>query len=283
MARQIEYDINVDASAGIQSVGSLESMLSKLNDEIRDVDTTSDSFKSLSTEIQGVNRMLEQTNREIEGFTSDKRRQAFQGSIDVFTGGIEAFAGIATQLGLSNDEFEETITNLVAVGATANGLRTATQGLFDMRDALRSSATAQRLLNVAMNANPIAILITAVVALGAAYFVFRGETEEAAEAQAELDEAIKMTTESVDGSIESLINLAEAQLTVAKADALEYEAILDKLSTDEATREYAKNRLQERNDEIDGLDATILALKAQRVVNQQAAEDDATERTNRLA
>ena len=278
MARTIQYEIDVNAQQSIQTVGSLEDMLSKLNDEIRDVDTTSDSFRTLSKEIQGVNSMLEKTNLEIEGFTSQKRRQAFQGSIDIFTGGIEAFAGIATQLGLSNDEFEETITNLVAVGATANGLRTATAGLFDLREALRSSAVAQRALNLLANANPYVLLATAVLALGAAYLIFRDDTDEARIAQEDLDEAIATTKTTVDGSIDSLINLAEAQKIVAQADLLEYEAIIDKLSTDEATREYAKTRAAERQAEIDGLDATISSLRTERTVRSESSKAEEEER-----
>ena len=218
---------------------------------------------------------LENANVQIEGFTSQKRRQAFQGSIDIFTGGIEAFAGIATQLGLSNDEFEETITNLVAVGATANGIRTVTAGFFDLREALRSSAVAQRALNLVTAANPYVLLATAVLALGAAYVIFSDDTEEATKAQEELDEAISTTQKTVDGSIESLIGLAEAQIVVARADALEYQAIIDKLSTDPELREFAKGRLAERNAEIAGLEATVTALKAQRIANQDAAEQDA--------
>ena len=115
MARDVNYDININDQGSQQTLGQLEQMAADLNEQIRNVDRNSEAFQTLSGEIQQVNLQLEMANSEIEGFTERRRIMAMQGAIDVFAGGIEAASGLAVQLGISNDEFEEVVLNLFAV------------------------------------------------------------------------------------------------------------------------------------------------------------------------
>ena len=205
MARNIEYEINVDAISALSTVGELEDNLTQLNDELRGVDRNSEAFNDLTRAAQATTRELERTNVQIAGFTSEDRVRALQGSIDVFTGGITAIAGVAGQLGLLNEDAEETIATLLSIGATASGIRTAAQGAVDLATALRGSATAQAAFNVVANANPYVLLATAVLALAAAYVIFRDDVEDARDALGDFNDL-------VDEELSDALTTAEEEL-----------------------------------------------------------------------
>ena len=177
MARDVNYDININDQGSQQTLGQLEQMAADLNEQIRNVDRNSEAFQTLSGEIQQVNRQLEMANSEIEGFTERRRIMAMQGAIDVFAGGIEAASGLAVQLGLSNDQFEEVVQNLLAVQSTANGIRTVTQGVADLREATRGLTLAQLRFNAAALANPYviaaAVIVTAIASVVTQFDRFR--------------------------------------------------------------------------------------------------------------
>ena len=169
MARDVNYNININDDGSMRTLGQLEDLASNLNEEIRGVDRSSEAFGRLTMELQEVERELMGVNSQIEGFTSDKRLEATQGIIDVFAGSIEAASGLAVQLGLNNEEFEKIVTNLLAVQQTANGIRTVAQGYTSLRRALRGVTLAQLQFNAAALANPYvlaaAVIITAIAAV----------------------------------------------------------------------------------------------------------------------
>ncbi|MDA8031634.1 MAG: hypothetical protein MPK62_11025, partial [Alphaproteobacteria bacterium] len=164
MARNIDYNINVDADRALSTVGQLEDNLGMLMEELRGVDRDSQAFVTLSARIQATTDELERANAQIEGFSSQRRRMALQGTIDIFAGGIEAASGLAAALGLGNEEFEAVVTNLLAVQSAANGIRTLTAGFFDLREALRGVTVAQLRFNAAALANPYVAAAVVIVA-----------------------------------------------------------------------------------------------------------------------
>ena len=176
MARNVEYNVNINSQGAEQTLGQLEARASQLNEEIRQVTPNSQSFAALQSELQGVNAQMERANSQIEGFTSRRRIQALQGAIDIFGGGIVAVQGLTTALGLSNEETEKVIQNLLAVQASVQGIRTVTQGFADLREATNGLTASQLRFNVASLANPYvaaaAVIITAIAALVAEFDAF---------------------------------------------------------------------------------------------------------------
>ena len=177
MARNVDYNINVNDQGSLNTLGQLEERAALLNAEIRLVDQSSQEFATLTSRLQEVNHQLGQANSQIEGFTERRRIQALQGTIDIFGGGVVAAQGLAVSLGLSNDEFEETIQNLLAVQASAQGIRTVTQGIADLREATKGLTLAQIRFNVAALANPYvaaaAVIVVAISALVAEFDEFK--------------------------------------------------------------------------------------------------------------
>ena len=169
MARDVDYNININDNGSMKTLGQLEDTAAQLNEEIRGVDRSSEAFGRLTMMLQDVEAEMMQVNSQIEGFTSDKRIMATQGAIDVFAGSIEAASGLAQQLGLNNEELDKVIANLLAVQSTANGIRTIARGYTDLRVALRGVTTAQLGFNTAALANPYvlaaAVIVTAIAAV----------------------------------------------------------------------------------------------------------------------
>lgn len=180
MARTIDYDINVDADSALSTVGQMEDRLSELNNEIREVDVTSDAFTRLTTEVQQVNNSLEKANISIDGFTSTRRLQALRGTIDIFSGGTIAVAGLAAEFGFLGDEADETIATLLSISAAASGGATALQGVLDLREALRSSTVAQRIFNTVANLNPYIVAASVILSVAAAFVILGNDADDAA-------------------------------------------------------------------------------------------------------
>ena len=169
MARNVDYNLNINDEGALQTLGQLEQRAAQLNEEIRGVSPSSQAFAALQSELQGVNSQLERANVNIEGFTERRRLQALQGAVNIFAGGIQTIQGFTVALGLSNEETEKVIQNLLAVQQTAQGIQTVTDGFITLREATRGLTTTQLGFNRAALANPYvlgaAVIVTAIASI----------------------------------------------------------------------------------------------------------------------
>ena len=124
MAKEV---VNIDIQVQTKSVGELESELSKINEELKQVKIGSQAFKDLSADSQQLTAQLEKVNREIEGFTMDKKIETAQGAVLGLAGGLEATVGTLGLLGVESEAFgkfeEKAISAL-----------TAARGFIDLSD-----------------------------------------------------------------------------------------------------------------------------------------------------
>ena len=124
MAKEV---VNIDIQVQTKSVGELESELSKINEELKQVKIGSQAFKDLSADSQQLTAQLEKVNAEIEGFTMDKKIETAQGAVLGLAGGLEATVGTLGLLGVESEAFgkfeEKAISAL-----------TAARGFIDLSD-----------------------------------------------------------------------------------------------------------------------------------------------------
>ena len=124
MAKEV---VNIDIQVQTKSVGELESELSKINEELKQVKIGSQAFKDLSADSQQLTAQLEKVNPEIEGFTMDKKIETAQGAVLGLAGGLEATVGTLGLLGVESEAFgkfeEKAISAL-----------TAARGFIDLSD-----------------------------------------------------------------------------------------------------------------------------------------------------
>jgi len=110
--------VNIDVQVESKSVADLEKELSAINEELKEVKIGSDRFKELSKDAQKLNGELEKVNKEIEGFTLDKKIETSQAAVLGLAGGLEATVGTLGLLGVESEVFgafeEKAISALTA-------------------------------------------------------------------------------------------------------------------------------------------------------------------------
>jgi hypothetical protein len=213
-------------------------------------------------------------------------------------GAFEAAAGASALFGEKSEELEKTTQRLVAVMALANGIQkiyrvteeenAAVAAIARGQRALQAVATrlaaaaeseytvvriaataAQAALNAVMLANPVLLLIGALVAAGAALYAFSSDTDKAAEAQKKLNEEQKLAIEYLEQyqkvntlGLKDRIDDAKAELEVLKAKNVSQGQILEKeKEITKLERQLAGNNAGFFADEIKNVNALNVDLE----------------------
>ena len=149
MATTIEYNIKVNDSGALTSIGQMEDELSKLNEEIKSVDVNSQAFAELATKIGNVEAQLEGAQAGLARFTAEDKVKAFQGSIDVLGGSIAGVTGAVGLLGVESEEFDKLTARAASAIAFASGIKQASDGAIALSQSLSKSSKAQKLFAAA--------------------------------------------------------------------------------------------------------------------------------------
>ena len=172
MAQTIEYNIKVNDQGAVTTIGQLETQLSDLNEEIKQVPVNSKRFKELKTQINGVESELEGANQALARFTAEDKVRAFQGSVDVLGGTIASTAGAAALFNVESEKFDELTARAAGAIAFAQGLKQGADGAIALTQSLQKSqkaqklfASAQALVNSGLGKFKIALAATGIGAL----------------------------------------------------------------------------------------------------------------------
>jgi len=208
MAEKIKIDLDIDAGSSLKTMGDLEASVESMMDELKQTDVASDRFKELQSSISGTTSKIKDMELGMEGLDMEQKASEFgsfaSGLADTATGAL----ALSSALGITNKSSEEMIEGLVQGMAIANTFRGGLEGIVSMQKLLRSSTlattvatkggtVAMRIFNTVVKANPIGILITALVAAVSAFAIFSSSSEEAKEKTEDLDEANKNLNETI--------------------------------------------------------------------------------------
>ena len=184
MATEVNLKINIQGSGdGEQKVKSLKAQLKEMKNELLSMDEGSDAFKKLSREAGELEDRIGDVNQRVKALSSDtKKLDALVGVGSAIAGGFQAAQGAMALFGSNSKEVEKAIQNIIAVQGVLNGVQQVGQFLTAkgiVQDAISNTLTAtkvglikawttvQWLLNAAMTANPIGLIIAGIAALGA--------------------------------------------------------------------------------------------------------------------
>lgn len=222
-------------------------------------------YNSIKAALGQLNIAVADVNEEI-GAVSTKTQglKALTEAAEGAAGAFEATASASALFGEKSEEIEKTTQKLIAVMALANGIQklynvtekenAAVLAIVRGQQALQAVSTrlaaaaeseyvvvrwaataAQAALNAVMMANPVVLLIGALVAAGAALYAFASTSNKAEERQKALNEEMKLSIEYLEqyakGLVEGFderIKDLQAELTVMKAKNVSQQAILDK-------------------------------------------------------
>lgn len=205
MAKEVQIDIKINTASGVKNVGdlnkeaensvktiqALQDKLDDLENSIKDVDVGSDAFREMASEISNTESELKNLELSMEGLDIEQRASEFgsfaAGIADVATGAL----ALTGAMGLTNESSEEMVETLVSGMAIAQSFRGGLEGIVSAQKLLRSSTIAStvatkagtvatRIFNAVVNANPIALLVTALIAAVSAFALFSSGSKDAA-------------------------------------------------------------------------------------------------------
>ena len=165
MATTIEYNIKVNDAGATRTVNAIEDELEQVNSELKSLDVNSDAFNRAAKKSQALTRELEQTELAIAGVTDEDKIRGFQGAIDVVGGSVAGLTGAIGLLGLESEEFEKFTAYAANAIAFSEGIRTAAQGLVDLREVMKKATAASNAFNLSLLKNPFVIVGAAIAAL----------------------------------------------------------------------------------------------------------------------
>jgi len=177
--------IDVKTAEGRAELDKLENSVAGLYDEIQPLtaqigeledqlyamaqagDTSSEQFKQMTAQVGKMKKVIIDVDMAVDGM-SGTMSQKLGGSIQGLAGGFELAQGAMGAFGADTAKVEEALLKVNSAMAIAQGVQS-----------VRESIPAFKALNAVIMANPIGLIVTAFVALGAAamYFATKANTE----------------------------------------------------------------------------------------------------------
>jgi hypothetical protein len=185
MAIEKTIEIKVDAKQATKSLdelgGSFEDVygeiqplsgrIGELEDRLYEMAAAGESgtkeFNDLTKQIGSMKKVIIDTDRTVDGM-SQTLAQNLGGALGGVTAAFELGAGVMGAMGVESEKVEEALLKVQSASAIAQGFQGIKESVSSFRAlgvAIRSSAVAQKVLNVVMMANPIGLIITAIAAL----------------------------------------------------------------------------------------------------------------------
>ena len=212
-----------------------QSLKSQLREAQQEVQALSDKFGATSNEAVNAARKAAQLKDAIgdakaltDAFNPDAKFNALSNSIGGVLNGFQAFEGALGLVGVEGEAVQATLLKVQSAMALSQGL----QGLGEARDSFKQlgavigqtaigqklltaaqivGATAMRVLNAVMAANPILLVVGAVGALVGALELLKRGQDDAANKQRELNRQLEYTKrlekESIDTTSEHVNEL----------------------------------------------------------------------------
>lgn len=240
-------DLNKEVNKSITTINSLQDELNDLNRVLEDTEIGSEAFETMSKRSSELKTELAEVNAELDVLDPG----AFASEIGSMASGLAATATAAYALsdafGLTNDSTEEFIKKIGTGMAVAQAFSGGLQGVVSMQKLLRSSTLAStlatkggtiatRIFNAVVKANPIGLLVTALLAAVTAFALFNSSSKDAEKNTKAIDEAqarLNKSMEQYNRLIEKR-NVLEDKNTILKSNeaAIKTETKLIKLKQD---------------------------------------------------
>jgi hypothetical protein len=133
--------VNIDIEVQSKTLQDLEEELGQVNEELKQVEIGSQAFKELTSESQKLTAQVEKVNREVEGFTFDKKIQAADGAVKLFGGSLAGVVGTLGVLGVESEAFGDFEKKAASAIAVAVGFKDISEGIQQLGPFLKIAST----------------------------------------------------------------------------------------------------------------------------------------------
>ena len=252
MAGLLNINLKINGvDTAVASIEDLETALSDAKKELKTLQVGSEPFNTLAKDIQGAESKLKTINKELEGLEPQQKAEGFVklgegivGAFAVATTALSAFGVESEDVAQAQLKAQQLIT--VALGArqiaeASLQIKIVATTISQKAQTLATTAqtAAMRALFTVIAANPIGALVTVLAAAAAAAYAFSQSTDDAAQAQKDLNKAL---TDGQKKAKEQTVTLTTLQ------------TILNDTAATENTRKEALIQLQKIIPSLNGLE-----------------------------
>lgn len=269
----INLKLTIDNSASVNTLNALEKKLGDLKTAIKGVEVGSAEFKKFQSEILATDTKVKNLNKSFEGLD----KEALAGEWGKLTGGItSAITGIAAMSGGASKSMEQVVKTVAQGMAVAQGFKGAAE----------AAASAQKLWNIAMTANPIGIIIAGVAAFIGVIVLLISKGDKIKEMLTSWGERFSFLKGPIEIIKKMITGLQDAWEWLKKAVMGEeaYEAqVAEKKEKREAEAEVTRlERLKKRREAEGATAAELLAIETQLLENKKKLAEKGSEEWEEL-
>lgn len=234
MAENINIKILIDAAESAKTVAETRKALKDLKSAALQVEEGSTAFEKITKASGQLQDKMSDLSATTRYFANDMRNLEGLSSIGAgIAGGFALAQGAASLFSSENKQLEQSLLKVQSAMAILQGLQsignvlqkesaaslfitntarkvaialTSEQAAAEAAEAVAAGTAtiAQRALNAAMNANPIAILVTLIISAVSALTLFSSKNEEATKEEKKRAEAIKATAKAQKETAENI-------------------------------------------------------------------------------
>ena len=192
----MDKDVNIYFK--VEGLDGYITNLDDLNEALKDVDETSEQAAEATQKLSD------------NALDSTDKLDALEGGVKVLAGALEGAAGAMALLGVETEWMEELQTHVFGVVALGRGLIDATEGFRLLAENQKLAAAAQRIFNIAANANPYVLLATALTTAAGAFLIWKMNAEEAVPPTQDLSDEIEaLRDKDLQTDLDNLANRLE--------------------------------------------------------------------------
>lgn len=253
-----------------------------------------ETFDALVIKAGQIKDAINDAGQEIKNFSSDTRGvDNLIGSVTALAGGFAAVQGASAIFGDDQKDLQETLVKVSGAMAVLQGIQSLQNALQkegaitltflnaqtklaaiqtqllaiaegESAIAAAAATVAQKALNLAMSANPIGLVITALVALAGILVFFASKATSAATAQAELNQVIKNGTEGFKAFSDGATRALDKQVSDLERNGAR---------TSEIQKRQISVEIQLQNDRVDRInELNEVIVKNQDSTNKETIE-----------
>jgi hypothetical protein len=196
-----------------------------------------EEFETLAAEVGRMRRVMQETDMATDALAKTTS-QKLGGALSFVSGGFSTFQGAMGAVGVDSAALEESMLKVQSAMAITQGIDSMREGFKDVKaltgDLAKNlaktaigqklvtaaqlvGATAMKVLNAVMKANPIFLIIGGITALIGAFALFGGSSEDAAESADKFTKSLERQRGAIDDNFDSLQKAQSRRIELMKA------------------------------------------------------------------
>lgn len=164
--KEVAIKINVDADGGAKSLSELKKEFKETQKTLEGLTAGSKEYIKTLERLGGIKDNIGDLNDEIKAFNPQGKIAAFGNVVGGLASGFQAAQGAAALFGKEGEALQATLVKVQAASAFADGIK----GVMGMGDAFK-------VLGNVIKANPIMLIVSIIIGIGAALFALKDKVK----------------------------------------------------------------------------------------------------------